>query len=228
MKTTSPPRRSQGRLAVWLPTGPAPAVSLSLDLSFLFAHFPKAVPHDEERELLHQVIPKTVIEPLLDQAAELLNVHEHEYDNSIRHNLVAKGLQEAMAEFGTNPPRQFKNIPLAVERRTDNPDYVTWSSPATILGEWRDTFELLTETRVTAVGKTTPSDEKHIEWALVRDLKTNQDRLIRAKVCQNIPILSLAVLTHRLGFCPRLRLSADAPDLVQQWNCARTPWVLPH
>ena len=167
---------------------------------------------------MHQVIPKDVLEPLLMQAGELLNVHEHEYDHSIRHNLVAKGLQEAMADAGNNPPRQFKNIPLAVQRRTDNPDYVTWSSAATVMGEWIDTFEILTETRVTAVGKSTPGDEKHIEYALVRDLKTNQDRLITAKVrCKISSVLTILILAS--GFRPGLWFSPHTSNSVQQWNC---------
>jgi len=92
---------------------------------------------------------------------------------------VGKGLTEALAP---HPGRIFKNLPLAVKRRVDNPDYVTWTGTNTILGEWNDKFQLLTETRVTQViwGRSNQSEEP-VEYALLRDLNTNDDRLIIAK-----------------------------------------------
>lgn len=122
---------------------------------------------------------------LLSDAGTLLNVHPNEYDNSIRHNLVKKGLTEAFTQF---PGRTFQNIPLAVKRRVDNESYVTWTGANTILGKWNDTFQLLTETRVTRVGWFTTKVEKPaaagypVEYALVRDLNTGSDILVVAKV----------------------------------------------
>lgn len=115
---------------------------------------------------------------LLERAGTLLNVHSNEYDQSIRHNLVRKGLTEALAQY---PGRTFHNIPLAVQRRTDNPEYVTWTGANTILGEWNDTFELLTETRVTRLGNFIEQGTT-IDYALLRDLNTDEDRIVVAKV----------------------------------------------
>ena len=111
------------------------------------------------------------------------------------------------------PGRAFHNIPLAVERRKDNPDFVTWSSAATVLGEWNDKFTLLTETRVTSVGRFAPGPGQHIDYALVRDLGTNQDRLITAKV-NSFPVDCLP-LTHCADICSCLRVAAYSTDPFQ-------------
>ena len=137
-----------------------------------------AIPHDDERIELDKVIPKATLNAHLERAATLLNIHPNEYDQSIRHNLVRKGLTEALAP---HPGRTFTNIPLAVQRRVDNPDFVTWTGTDTVLGEWNDKFELLTETRVTQIGIISDTGNQ-IGYALLRDLNTNNDRLVMAKV----------------------------------------------
>ncbi|KAL0061207.1 hypothetical protein AAF712_011966 [Marasmius tenuissimus] len=142
------------------------------------------IPHDEERVEIHKVIPKSRLDDLLQQSGKLLNVHEHEYDHSIRQNLVKKALQNAMdTEFRG---RDFHPIPLAVERRKDNPEYVTWSSASTVLGEWgnADKFTLLTETRVTRVGQfdnKIPQADVPMDYVLIRDLNTDKDKVVFAK-----------------------------------------------
>lgn len=149
------------------------------------------IPHDEERTELHKVIPKTTVDRLLSEAGTLLNVHEHEYDGSIRHNLVKDALQNAMdAEF---PGRTFHSIPLAVKRRTDNPEYVTWTGMNTVLGEWINTFPILTETRVTRIAQADPFpvEGTPFQYALLRDLNTDEDKVVFAKAfvvaCGSIP-----------------------------------------
>ena len=137
-----------------------------------------AIPHDDERVELDKVIPRAKLNAHLERAATLLNIHSNEYDQSIRHNLVRQGLTEALEP---HRGRIFTNIPLAVQRRVDNPDFVTWTGTDTVLGEWNDKFQLLTETRVTAIGVISDTGNQ-IGYALLRDLNTNNDRLIMAKV----------------------------------------------
>lgn len=178
-----------------------PACAVTRTVGGMATHWTCAcpIPHDEERTELHKVIPKEKLEPLLEEAGVLLNVHEHEYDGSIRHNLVKKGLQQAMdKEF---PGRVFKPIPLAVKRREDNPEFVTWSGSNTVLGEWVDKFTMLTETRVTLVGKLPLAPEgSPIHYVLVRDLNNDHDRLIRAKAfvlaCGSIPTPQILWNSH--------------------------------
>jgi pyranose oxidase len=138
------------------------------------------IPNDEERIELHKVIPKARMDELLGKAGTLLNVHSDEFNHSLRHQLVGEGLTQAFVQF---PGRTaFHNIPLAVERRVDNPDYVTWTGTDTILGKWNEAFELLTETRVTSLGwKMIGNEGAPVEYACVRDLRTNKDRLVVAK-----------------------------------------------
>jgi pyranose oxidase len=134
------------------------------------------IPNDEERVQIHQVITKDKMDKLLNDAGTLLNVHFDQYDNSIRHKLVKDGLTKALSQF---KDRKFEPIPLAVKRRDDNPDYVTWTGANTILGNRIGQFKLLTETRVTELGLN--SETKLVQYALVRDLNTDNDVLIIAK-----------------------------------------------
>ena len=130
----------------------------------------------EERKILHTVIPQTEIETLLDSASDLLGVRSDQFDMSIRHNVV----KEALKDDAGFQSRGVTNIPLAVKRRTDNPDYLTWSACDTILGEQVKKVKLLTETRVTRLHF--DSWSKKIDGAILRDLNTDKDILVVAKV----------------------------------------------
>jgi hypothetical protein len=132
-----------------------------------------ALPHPDER--VNCPIPSTEFEELLEQAAEILNVNENEFDISIRHREIKKALKDAF------PDREIKNIPLAVKRREDNPKLVTWTGSNTVLGDAidNDRLTIQDEMRVTAlIGRTDDS----IGAALVRNLKTNDDVIVLAKV----------------------------------------------
>lgn len=138
-----------------------------------------AIPHQEEREENH--IPSHELDRLLQEAGKLLNVKDDQYDMSIRHNIVKNTLASS-AVFGD----RVHNLPLAVERRKDNPDYVTWSGPNTILADAGKKFypdgpwQLLTEHRVTKVVENVAS--KEISGVLLRDLNKDEDKLVLAKV----------------------------------------------
>jgi pyranose oxidase len=131
-------------------------------------------PHPEER--VNCPISSKEFDKLLDESAKLLNVHENEYDISIRHREVKK----VLAKAGYN----IKNIPLAVKRREDNPQYVTWSGSNTVLGDAikNPRLTIRDETRVTDVfpSPILPA-EIHIGVARLRDLRTNKDVIVRAK-----------------------------------------------
>ena len=132
-----------------------------------------AVPHIDER--VNCPIERTEFEELLGQAAELLNVNENEFDISIRHREIKKVIKDAF------PDREIKNIPLAVKRREDNPAFVTWTGANTVLGNAINSERLTIrdETRVTAL---VGSADDSIDVALLRDLRTNNDVIVYAKV----------------------------------------------
>lgn len=133
-----------------------------------------AEPQEEERKELNQVIPQDELKKLLDGAGKLLGVHPDQFDNSIRHNVVKKVLQDTFQTRGVT------NIPLAVKRRSDNPDYVTWSGSNTVLGEQVKNINLHTETRVTKLRFNLAAGK--IDCATVRDLNTDKDKVVIAKV----------------------------------------------
>ena len=130
----------------------------------------------DERVILHTVIPQTEVETLLDSASDLLGVRSDQFDMSIRHNVVKETLKDDPG-FQT---RGVTDIPLAVKRRTDNPDYLTWSACDTILGEQVKKVNLHTETRVTRL-HFNPFTGK-IDGAVLRDLNTDEDILVLAEV----------------------------------------------
>ena len=167
---------SQGLSVAWPPIGLAlPVSSMStLEANGLHLSGVVAIPHSEER--VNCPIPPEEFEDLLQQAGELLNVNENEFDISIRHRELKKVLTKAF------PNREVKNIPLAVKRREDNPQYVTWSGSDTLLGDaiGNDRLTIRDETRVTAVFR--GFDPRRVRAALLRDLKSNKDVLIFAKV----------------------------------------------
>jgi len=167
-------RLSPGRSVVWQLIGLVLAVSVSvLETTVSYPITLAAVPHIDER--VNCPIPRTEFEELLEEAAELLNVNENEFDISIRHREIKNVLK------GAFPDREIKNIPLAVKRREDNPELVTWTGSNTVLGKVisNDRLTIRDETRVTAlVGGTDGS----VGAALLRDLKTNDDVVVFAKV----------------------------------------------
>ena len=73
---------------------------------------------------------------LYDAGEKLLNTHKHEFDGSIRHNVVRDALQAEYTDLGD--PYAVQNLPLAVERRKDNPQFVHWSGTDTVLGPLAD------------------------------------------------------------------------------------------
>jgi len=138
-------------------------------------HWTCACPLPDEEEIKENPIEKSELTGLLKQASKLLNVHDDQFDSSIRQEAIKKVL---IHEF---PKRTVQNLRLAVERRLDNPDYVTWSGVDTIFGNnLNDSrFELWQETRVTSLHSTS---SKKINYAKVQRLSTQKDVDITADV----------------------------------------------
>ena len=106
------------------------------------------------------------------QARTLLNTHTDQYDKSIRHRVVLETLRN---EFSHLPsPYDVQPLPLAVERRRDNDEFVTWSSTATLFGPLArmpldaDPFILKGQHRCKRLIRS--ADGKRIDCAEVEDL----------------------------------------------------------
>lgn len=187
------PRQPRRRLSVaWHRIGPALAVCFFLslppnDTTYALAGEFVAAPDDNETR--ENPIDKNTFSSLLRTARGYLNVHDDQFDHSIRHNVVKDTL---MSTLGAD---RVINIPLAVERSTINEDVSTWSGADTILG--KDTkfvasnglqgkqphYMLLPETIAYYISSY--NNLAHTMTArdvYAQNLKTNQFYTVRAKV----------------------------------------------
>lgn len=131
------------------------------------------IPHEEEIE--QNPIPKAERDVLFPRAQSLLNVHNDQYEFSMRHTTVKDTLLSLLPA-----ERNVQSLPLAVERRAENPEYVTWTGTNTVLGDvskYGDRFKLLSETRFTKL-VLDPNDDKVILGAELRDLRNDADLLV--------------------------------------------------
>ncbi len=136
-----------------------------------------AIPHDEEIE--QNPIPKAERDVLFSRAQSLLNIHNDQYEFSMRHTTVKDTLLSLLPA-----ERNVQSLPLAVERRTENPEYVTWTGANTVLGDiskYGDRFKLLSETRFTKL-IIDANDNTNILGAELRDLRNDADVLALGRV----------------------------------------------
>lgn len=173
-------------------------------------HWTCACPFPDAEERKNNPIPKDEFEQLLHRSHKLLNVHSHEYDHSIRHQVVRDTLLSKLPK-----DRHVQNLPLGVKRRHDNPLYVTWTGSNTVLGEavHDKRFRLLSETRVSRV---LPDLEnpKRVAAVMVRDLKNNNDIII---FCHAAVIACGAIGTPQV-----LAASAIYPEPLGKYLCEQS------
>ncbi|KAG7098215.1 hypothetical protein E1B28_000183 [Marasmius oreades] len=163
------------------------ASAMTRTVGGMATHWTCACPTPHPEEIVNNPIPKAERDELYVQARKLLNVHNDQYDKnakgddiSIRHNVVKKTLLDNLPQ-----ERNVQSLPLGVERRRDNPAYVTWTGANTVLGDQAKLlgtkrFTLKTETRVTRL---VPDeiDPKKINGMLLRNLKNDKDELVTAR-----------------------------------------------
>ncbi|KAH6856689.1 hypothetical protein B0I37DRAFT_412600 [Chaetomium sp. MPI-CAGE-AT-0009] len=133
---------------------------------------------------------------LYAEAEQLIGTSTTEFDDSIRQQLVKYVLSTSF------PDRSVKSLPLACKRDVDNPDFVTWSSSATIFGDItdgaHDNFTLLSEHLCTSLAFI-PGSGADIGCAYVQDLRGNETLEIFAEY---FVVCAGAVLTPQiLAFC---------------------------
>ncbi|KAF8593009.1 pyranose 2-oxidase [Ceratobasidium sp. AG-I] len=163
-------------------------------------------PEPEEREKKPKSISDGDFIKLLEAAEDLLHVRKDQYDHSIRHSVVKEALAKV---FGKE---RVENLPLAVKRRDENKEYVTWSGTNTVLGEYADKLILRSETRVTRLDLN-PANRKEIRGVLCRNLRTHEDILITAK---KYVIACGAVCTPQILHNSGMRIDALGKYLCEQ------------
>jgi pyranose oxidase len=141
---------------------------------------------------------------LYGEAETLLNTHTDQFDNSIRHTVVRETLQNEFQELPQ--PYHVQNLPLAVERRKDNNEFVTWSGSDTVLGKLadgpldREPFVLRAQHRCKRLHLN--ADGTSVEFAEVENLIEWKTIRVRAKTY----ILAVnAMLTPQVLFNSHIR-----------------------
>ncbi|QRW11609.1 GMC oxidoreductase [Ceratobasidium sp. AG-Ba] len=145
-------------------------------------HWTCACPEPHDEELVLCPIERPVMRDLLQRGKKLLNVHEDQFENSVRHQLVKKALSDSFGPGG----RVVKSLPLAGERSKENGEYIAWSAADTVLGDTvtakdesgKNRFTLLAETLVIKF----ITEEHKVIGALVKDLRSGKERIVKAKV----------------------------------------------
>jgi len=151
---------------------------------------------------------------LYAEGEQLLNTHTDVFEGSIRHRLVREALAAEYTELAA--PYHVQSLPLAVERRQDNPDLVQWSGADTVLGpladgDAGDRFTLSAEHL--CVRLHTSTDGSRVEWAEVRDLQSGE--LIRFEA-DTFVVACGAILTPQLLWASGIRPEPLGRYLTEQ------------
>ncbi|TGO43264.1 hypothetical protein BHYA_0002g00690 [Botrytis hyacinthi] len=116
---------------------------------------------------------------LYDRARALFNTTDTAFDGSIRQQLIKNTLRRA------NGNRKFVSLPLACQRSKQNPDYIKWTSTASILGDLAEPkydgrdFELKAQHCCTRL--IIDADSKQVVGAELKNLVTNEVVIAKAK-----------------------------------------------
>ncbi|HWG97811.1 MAG TPA: pyranose oxidase [Pilimelia sp.] len=155
---------------------------------------------------------------LYEEAERLLNTHVGVFEESIRHQVVREALQRAYPDLPK--PYEVQSLPLAVERRRDNPELVHWSGADTVLGELADPsaaaradgrFDLRAEHLCQRLVRS--ADGSRVEYAEVRDLR--RTRTLRVEAAHYV-VACNAYLTPQLLWASGIRPPALGRYLTEQ------------
>ncbi len=162
-----------------------------------------------------ELIDEADWQELYRRAEQLLGTRVDAFDESVRHRLVLETLSAEYHELAG--PYGVRPLPLAVERRSDNPSLVRWSGADTVLGPLAEVtregralvaaapqgdgrFTLLPEHLCTRL--VLDATGSRVEYAEVTDLA--DWRLLRVEA-ERFVVAGGAALTPQLLFASRIR-----------------------
>ena len=189
-----------------------PAAAASYIVGGMATHWTCATPRHHPNVELADCIPTADWDDLYTQAEALLNTRRDVFEHSIRHQVVREAL---VTEYRELPePYAVQNLPLAVERRHDNPRFVRWSGSDTVLGPlaegaYPDTFNLQPQWLCTRLHLS--SDGQRVEFAEVQDLTNWRTIRVDADV---FVVACGAVLTPQLLYASGIR-----PEPLGRYLC---------
>lgn len=146
---------------------------------------------------------------LYSEAKALFRVTSMAFDHSIRQKIIKDALHAA------HQRRDFVGLPLACQRSQRNPDYVEWTSTATILGDLADpsyaggNFELKAQHCCTRL-QIDPTS-RQVQAAELKNLQTGEVSFVRAK---KYVVCAGAVLTAGILFNSQIRPDTGYQALV--------------
>lgn len=192
-----------------------PGAGVTYGVGGMTTHWTCATPRHHPTMERSDIYPADEWDRLYDQGEKILNTHRHEFDDSIRHVVVREALSNEFTEL--EEPYNVQNLPLAVERRKDNPGFVHWTGTDTVLGPLadgpldQDPFVLKEQHRCTRL--VTNGNGSKIEYAEVQNLKEWETLHVHANlyvVCCN------AYLTPQLLWNSNIRPPALGKYLTEQ------------
>jgi len=184
-------------------------------------HWTCATPRHHPTIERYAGIPSDEWDQRYAEAEKLLGTHLHEFDDSIRNTVVRETLENEYSEL--KAPYQVQRLPLAVKRRDDNSEFVTWSGTDTVFGDLADgahpdLFTLHPQWRCKRLIR--KPDGKSIDYAEVEDLihwKTyhiyakafvlavgailTPQVLVNSEIDKDLPALGKYLSEQPLAFC---------------------------
>ncbi|HKJ69379.1 MAG TPA: NAD(P)-binding protein, partial [bacterium] len=192
-----------------------PGAAVTYAVGGMATHWTCATPRHHPSVERSDIYDDTEWDKLYSQAEELISTHSHEFDHSIRHRVVRSTLANEFSEL--EEPYQVQNLPLAVERREEHPEFVQWSGTDTVLGPLADGDSLNGEFTLQEQHMCTElvpeSDGSAIAYAVVQDLLNWHTVHIKANtyiVCCN------AYLTPQLLYASGIRPDPLGRYLTEQ------------
>ena len=193
-----------------------PGAGVTYAVGGMTTHWTCATPRHHPTLERSDVYPDAEWDRLYDQGEKLLNTHKHEFDDSIRHVVVRDALQEEFSEL----PEGYgvQNLPLAVERRKDNPRFVHWTCTDTVLGPLADgdqseePFILKPEHRCTRLVPS--SDGSRVEYAEIQNLMEWETIHVKANtyiVCCNAYLTPQVLYNSGIRPAPLGRFLTEQP-----------------
>lgn len=192
-----------------------PGAGVTYAVGGMTTHWTCATPRHHPTMERSDVYPDGEWDRLYGGAEELLNTHRHEFDDSIRHNIVRDVLAAEYREL--TEPYRVQNLPLAVQRRADQPEFVTWTGTDTVFGPLldgpldREPFILRAEHRC---NRLVPTDAgTSIAYAEVQDLARWRTLRVRANA---YVVACNAYLTPQLLWASGIRPAPLGHYLTEQ------------
>jgi pyranose oxidase len=192
-----------------------PGAAVTYAVGGMTTHWTCATPRQHPTVERDDVYTDEEWDRLYTEAEKLLNTHSHEFDDSIRHTLVRETLRNEYSEL--TDPYGVQSLPLGVERRKDNPEFVHWTGTDHVLGPLADGHQdeepFILEEQHRCGRLITSSDGKRIEHAEITNLMEWDTFNVKANtyvVCCN------AYLTPQLMFASGLRPPALGSYLTEQ------------